>query len=465
MYRLTLWVLVVLAGIGLGFSILGILAFSPVDYIFSFTFILLVSYLTNRIFVKVFEAPTNVESVWISGLILGLIITPSRAVQEVIYMGGAAVLATALKFIIAPGRKHIFNPVAIAVLAMSFVFKGYASWWIGTGPMLPFVMLGGFLIVRKIRRWDLVLPFLAAVFLTVHLGSWGRSITSTGLIFFAAVMLTEPLTAPPTRKLRIIYGALVGLLFYRWSPEIALIIGNLFSYVVSPKYKLLLKLKKKTQLTPDTYDYVFAIDKPIKFTPGQYMEFTLDHSHPDSRGNRRYLSLASSPTERELRVGIKFGSPPSSYKRNLLVMTEGQNIAAGQLIGDFTLPKDPNKKLVFIAGGIGITPYRSMLKYLVDTNQKRNIVVLYSAKNKLEFVYRDVLAEAENKLGVRIIYIDTETQGHMDQARLMGVIPDYRERTFYISGSHRVVTAFEDVLRQLKIPRRQIITDYFPGFA
>ena len=465
MYRLVLWFLAILAGVGLIFSIFGVLKFDPIDYIFSFTFILMVSYLTNLLFAKIFKAPTNVESVWISGLILGLVISPSRTVQEVIFMGWAAILTMALKFIVAPGKKHIFNPAAIAVAVTAVAIKGYASWWVGTTSMLPFVAIGGFLIVRKIRRWDLVLPFLTATLLTVHLGSWGRLVTSTGLIFFAAIMITEPLTAPPTRKLRIIYGALVGLLFYRWSPEIALIIGNLFAYAVSPKYKLLLKLKEKIQLTPDTFDFVFALDTSIKYTPGQYMEFTLDHSHPDARGNRRYLSLASSPTEQELRVGIKFGNPPSSYKRTLLTMTEGQKITAGQLIGDFTLPKDVNKKLVFIAGGIGITPYRSMLKYLVDTNQKRDIVVLYSAKNQSEFVYKDVLAEAENKLGIRTIYVDTEMQRHMDQAGLARGIPDYMERTFYISGSHGVVTAFEDVLKQLKISKRQIVTDYFPGFA
>lgn len=459
MYRLVLWILVILAGVGLTFSI------DPVNYLFSFTFILLVSYLTNLVFAKAFKAPTNVESVWISGLILGLIIAPPKTLSEVIFIGWAAVLAMALKFIIVLRKKHIFNPVAISVVITAFVIKGYANWWVGTTSMLPFVIIGGFLIVRKIRRWDLVLSFLITALLTVAFRNWGRVITSTGLIFFATIMLTEPLTTPPTRKLRMIYGAIVGVMFYIWSPEMALIAGNLFAYAVSPKYKLLLKLKEKIQLTPDTFDFVFALDAPIKYTPGQYMEFTLDHPHPDSRGNRRYLSLSSSPTEQELHVGIKFGSPPSSYKKSLLTMTEGQKIAAGQLIGDFTLPKDQNKKLVLIAGGIGITPYRSMLKYLVDTNQKRDIVVLYSAKNKLEFVYKDVLTEAENKLGIRIIYVDTEVQGHMDRARLAGEIPDYRERTFYISGSHGVVTAFEEVLKQLKISKRQVVTDYFPGFA
>ena len=183
--------------------------------------------------------------------------------------------------------------------------------------MLPIVAIGGFLVVRKIKRWDLVLVFWRhLLFLSDR--QVGRTIIDTPLIFFAEIMITEPLTTPPTRNLRIIYGALVGFLFapqihlgsIYTTPEIALIIGNIFSYIVSPKYKLILTLKEKIRLSPDIYDFIFTPDSQINFTPGQYMEWTFAHPKPDDRGNRRYLSLASSPTEREINIGIKIGSPP-----------------------------------------------------------------------------------------------------------------------------------------------------------
>jgi ferredoxin-NADP reductase len=473
MYRLVLWFLIILAGVGLLYSLFGVLPYDPINYIFSFTFILVAAYVTNWVFAKAFEAPTNVESIWISALILGLIITPPKTLHDVIFVGWAAILAMAGKFIFAINKKHIFNPVALATSITAFAINGSPSWWVGSISLLPVVAIGGFLIVKKLRRWDLVLAFLAAALLFIGPARWGRILTDSPLVFFASIMMTEPLTTPPTRWLRIIYGAMVGILFAPQvhigpiftTPELALIVGNVFAYIVSPKYKVLLRLKQRIHLTPDTFDFVFAVDKPIRFTPGQYMEFTFDHPNPDSRGNRRYLSLANSPTESEIRLGIKFGNPPSSYKRNLLTMTSSQKIAAGQLIGDFTLPKDPNKKLVFIAGGIGITPFRSMLKYLVDTNQKRDIVVLYSVSKANEFVYKDVLTQAQNRLGIKTIYVETASQGHMEATRIAKEIPDYRERTFYISGSHGVVTAFEEVLKNLEVPRTQIITDYFPGFA
>lgn len=465
MYRLVLYFLIVLAGVGLIYSVTGVLPFDPINYIFSFTLILVVSWIVNLLFAKVFEAPVNIESFWISALILGLIITPPKNLTQVVFIFWAAVLAMSLKFILAIGKKHIFNPVAISVALTAFAINGTASWWVGTVSMLPIVAIGGFLIVRKIKRWDLVLSFLIFAMLTVKFANWGRSLKDTGLIFFASIMITEPLTTPPTRVLRIIYGTLIGLLFYIWTPEIALIIGNIFAYIVSPKYKLILRLKQKIRLSHDVYDFVFATDRPIKFTPGQYMEWTYEHPNADDRGNRRYLSLASSPTEADIRVGVKFENPPSSYKRNLFEMNASQKIVASQLIGDFTLPKDPAKKLVFIAGGIGITPFRSMIKYLIDKVERRDITLFYVAKNADDFVYKDVLRQAQDKLGIRTFYIASSTEGHLDAAGIARVVPDYRARTYYLSGSHTMVISFEEALRNLGIPKSQIVTDYFPGFA
>lgn len=389
MYRLVLYFLIILAIVAGIYTIFGILPYSFIELLFSFTFLLVVSYIANKVFAYIYEAPTNVESVYISALILGLIISPAKSFSEVIFLGWAATLTMASKYIFAIGKKHIFNPVAIAVFLTATFINGSATWWIGNPSMLPIVAIGSFLIIRKIKRWDLVLSFLvAAISVTILAGLlkssdiWTlltRSVLDLPLIFFAGIMLTEPLTTPPRRNLRIWYGIIVGFLVTPQihfgpiftTPEMALVVGNIFSYLVSPKYKLILTLKEKIRQSHDVYDFIFTPDKPIKFTPGQYMEWTLEHPKTDDRGNRRYLSLASSPTEKDIRIGVKFADPPSSYKRNLFNFGPHQKIVASQLIGDFVMPEDPNRKLVFVAGGIGITPFRSMIKYLIDMNQKK----------------------------------------------------------------------------------------------
>ena len=109
-----------------------------------------------------------------------------------------------------------------------------------------------------------------------------------------------------------------------------------------------------------------------------------------------------------MHVGVRFYEPGSSFKQAMLKMNGKTKIVAAQIAGDFTLPQDPEQKLVFIAGGIGITPFRSMLKYLIDTNQRRSITLIYGAKKPADFVYRDVLKEAQRNLGIKIVLVAQE---------------------------------------------------------
>src|SRR5690606_33578640 len=156
-------------------------------------------------------------------------------------------------------------------------------------------------------------------------------------------------------------------------------------YIVSPKYKLLLTLKEKVQLAPSIYEFIFSKNIAFTFTPGQYLEWTLPEKSADGRGNRRYFTIASSPTEEDVRLGVKMAAERSSkFKTTLVDMKEGDSLVAGQLSGDFVLPKDKNKKLVFIAGGIGVTPFRSMIQYLLTNREKRDIVLFYACSNAEE---------------------------------------------------------------------------------
>src|SRR5450830_1659493 len=293
------------------------------------------------------------------------------------------------------------------------------------------------------------------------------------MLFFAFIMLTEPMTLPPTRMLRIAYGLIAGFLFVPqihigslyFTPELALILGNVFTYLVSPDKKLILKLDKIINLTPDTYDFVFTPDQKMNFKPGQYMELTLNHPSQDSRGIRRYLTIASSPTEKQFRFGVKFYNKASSFKKTLIQMKQDQEIVASQLAGDFTLPRDKNKKLVFIAGGIGITPFRSMIKYLLDTNEKRSIVLFYLNKTRDDFAYKDIFDKAKQELGIKVFYSIVDIPSASYYRAITERVPDYQERFFYISGPPSMVAAFETNLKKIGVKKSHIKTDYFPGFA
>jgi ferredoxin-NADP reductase len=477
-------------------SIFNVLSYNPFLLILGTSFIIGIAVFANIILANFFEAQTNLESVYISALILALLITPPKSLTDMAFISlafWATLFTMASKFIFTINKKHIWNPVAIALVITALVFNLPASWWVGTASMAPFVLVVGILIVRKTLRSDIVLAFLATAFVVIISSHFTdansifittkKIILDTPLLFFSFIMLTEPLTMPPTNSLRISYGAIVGFLFAPFlhvgpiysTPEIALALGNIFSYLVSPKDKLFLKLKDKKQITENIYDFIFEKKEPLKFQPGQYLEWTLGHQSADSRGNRRYFTIASSPTEKDIIIGVKFYDTGSSFKKAMLSLKQNDTIVASQLSGEFILPKDKTKKLVFIAGGIGITPFRSMLKYLIDTNENRDVVLIYSNRNSSDIAYKDILQEAEARLGTKIIYVITKEDkvsdslntyyGHITKDMISKYIPDFHERFFYISGTHEMVTSSEKTLIESGLNKTQILIDFFPGFV
>ncbi len=492
MYRLLLYYLLALLGIALAFSATGKLQLNFLALSFSAGYLTLICLATNYIFARVFETPVNFESSYITALILALIVNPMKVPHDIVFLTAVAGLAISSKYILAIRKKHIFNPAAIAVALTALGPGQSASWWIGSITMLPFVIIGGVLIVRKIRRTPMVLTFFAtaltstafAALLNHHavLDNLQKAVFHSSLFFLAFVMLTEPLTSPETRDKQMWYSGLVGVLFppqvhilsLYSTPELALVAGNIFSYIVSPKVKIMPKLEEKIMLSPDVIDFVFDPGQKFNYKPGQYMEWTLPNEHADSRGNRRYFTLASSPTEDNVRVGVKFYPDGSTYKQRMLDMDEDTPIAAGQVGGDFTLPKDSQTRLVFIAGGIGVTPYRSMLKYLVDINENRDVTLLYSEKTPDAFVYTDVFKQAQEKIDARIVYTVT---GHKHDADWHGKtgsistqmikqeVPDFEDCLYFISGPHQMVVAMRDILKDLGIHQAQIKTDYFTGYT
>lgn len=502
MYRLVFYVLSSFFVCAMILSLLGLLPFTPLSLILSLLAILLISYAVNFTFSYIYKASTNVESVYITALIMFFLITPPLKggdySQFLFLVFWASIFAMGSKYILAIGRKHIFNPAAVAMVLLAFILNLSANWWIGTPAMLPFVLLGGALMARKICRLDLVLSFMISALASISFfafldGSTFSGIfhtliltlTNSAFFFFAFIMLTEPLTGPTTKWPRIAFGILVGFLFspllhigpYYSTPELALVIGNIFAYLAGPKEKLFLKLKERIKAGADTYDFIFQKDKKFNFKPGQYMEWTLSHTHSDVRGVRRYFTLASSPTEPDIRLGVKFYDRPSSFKKALLALGVGEEIIASQKSGDFVLPKNIDTELVFIAGGIGITPFRSMVQYLLDKKEKRKITLLYSNKRVSDIAYKEIFDRAEKELGIKTLYVITDElpdetiadsrtyNGFINAEVLQKEVPEYMDKIFYISGPHSMVDAFEKTLKSIGVPRKNIKTDFFPGFA
>jgi ferredoxin-NADP reductase len=260
------------------------------------------------------------------------------------------------------------------------------------------------------------------------------------------------------------------------SPELALLLGNLAAFGVSMRQRLVLTLVSKQELAKNTVEYTFSTPYKPTFLAGQYLEWTLPHADPDARGIRRYFTISSAPSEEVIRLGVRLATANgSSFKRALEALPVGGTVFASQRAGDFVLPVDTSVPMVWIAGGIGITPFISMGRELLARGERRTIVLFFANARVQDVAYREVLDRVERELGIRVVYAFSEegqqmqgkdvVHGFLTKEVLMHYAPMCAQSTVYISGPSGMVAAYKALAQQVGVSRLRIKTDYFPGFA
>lgn len=489
-FRLVLYVLRFILVWSVGLAFFDLLPFTWYEISLSALLLVCVCWSASYLFARQLNISRNFESDFITALILTFILNPADSLRDFAILAAVGFIAMASKYVLVLGRRHIFNPAAFGALSAGLFFDYYPSWWIGTTVLTPIVLIGGLLILRKMKRFIMSGLFLIIYILvlaariysddsidTLWHNVW-LALTATPLLFFSIVMLTEPMTSPYSLQKYIPYVLLVGILYsvheLRLAPEEALLIGNILAYLMAPDRRHRLMFKERKKEAKGIYSFLFKPDKPVRFKPGQFLEWTIASNATDVRGNRRYFTISSSPTEEELMLTVKVPEEPSSFKKRLHDFKSGDSLLASHLAGTFTLPKNPAQKLAFIAGGIGVTPFRSIAKYMVDQGQSRNAIMLYGAKELEEFAFTPLFDKAE-ALGFKTFRTITDLKepppnwtgyvGTVDKKLIKKAIPDYKERVFYLSGPYGFVQSVLQQLLSLGISRRQIKLDYFPGYG
>lgn len=486
MYRLVSFALTALWVVSIIFAFGGLVASSPVALIVSGITAIIVSYGANRVFGYLFGVRPHGESAYISALIIFFIFTPILDGRSLFTLAMICGFAMASKYLLVWRGRHIANPVAIAAVIASLTGIDYASWWIGTPFMLPFVAVFAVLILYKTRRLVFGSIFLGLAVVTTIVtmmargATFGMSLNLLGswpLVFMVGFMLSEPLTLPPKAKQQYMLAVIVALLAtlplrfgtFSISLVLAIVIGNVFAFALSRRRHIALTLAEHRSLTPTTDEFVFSSPVPIAFEAGQYLELSLPHSS-DWRGMRRSFSMTSAPGEREIRLGVKFYEPASSFKTVLRQLPIGAYVTATGTAGSFTLPRDTTVPLLFIAGGIGITPFISQLQHLKKQQVQRDVILIYSVTSPAELAYRDILEAA----GVRVLVVTKADElvlpagwYHINDSSISPEIlaklaPQLSGRRAYISGPPAMIRAYKHLLHGIGV--KHITTDYFTGY-
>lgn len=488
MYRLVLTCLAGLSLVALVGSLLGAIPYAPTALVLSIVVAVVASYASNHVISALFGVVPHSESSLITGLLLFFIFPPSTQLLSVLGLALAALLANGSKYILAVRGRHVFNPAAAGAFLLGLTGFSYSAWWAGNPVMLPFTAVVAVLILRRTRRLQMGLVFVvvSAGIMFVRSLAGGIDVTSAAewpltsspILFFVGLMLSEPLTQPPVRWQRFAFAGVVGFLFavpmhlgsVYVAPESALLVGNGLAFLFGQRRGIELVLHGRSELTPTTSEFAFRTDHKLSFKPGQYLELTLPHKAPDSRGLRRVFSIASAPAESGLvRIGTKVPEDPSTFKQALDRLPEGSVVSATSIAGDFLLPHRTSTPLLLVAGGIGITPFASQLAEL-PVDHGRDIVVVYSVADADEVSY----AEALKRSGARVVLVSraempplpehwTTVRGsRVDLDLLREQVPDIARRHVMVSGPPAMVDGVGSAARSLHAAK--VRTDYFSGY-
>jgi ferredoxin-NADP reductase len=209
----------------------------------------------------------------------------------------------------------------------------------------------------------------------------------------------------------------------------------------------------------DIRTFFFSKPENFRYTAGQFIELYLPHRRPDERGQKHWFTLSSSPSQPLLSITTRnFGAKGSTFKKALFGLSPGDSVEISAPMGDFVLPKDKAIPLVFVAGGIGVTPFHSIVQWLHDSNEQRKIRMFYAAENEDDLIFLDLFKTYNLEL-------HTIVGEGLTAASITDDMGSVDDKLVFISGPEPMTEALVGQLKQQGFLYEQLVTDYFPGYS
>lgn len=235
-----------------------------------------------------------------------------------------------------------------------------------------------------------------------------------------------------------------------------------------------LTLLKKETVATRTQAFFFEKPENFMFKAGQYLQVRLTEDKNDSHT----FSIASAPHEDMIMCATRI-SPDSDFKRRMAELTEGEKVYIEAPGGQFTLPKEEDIPLVFLAGGIGITTIRSMVRYEEYRNTERPIALFYSNRKPEEAAFLHELESITlpqyrliaTMTGLEGSHVEGSHQewngetGYINEKMIRAYVPDVSKPLYYVVGPPRFVEAMVDLLHSLnEVPSTHVKSEDFAGY-
>ena len=220
-----------------------------------------------------------------------------------------------------------------------------------------------------------------------------------------------------------------------------------------------LTLTSKENLVDNVWAFRFKADTPILWTPGQFIRVELPHDNPDDEGTKRWFTISSTPHDGYIQITTRVTS--TSFKQALAALPIGSTInLVEQPDGDFVW-QESEKPLVFIAGGIGITPFYSMLKARGHSGQPVSATLIYNGRTD-ELPFKVEFEEASRRHPeFKVHYVIGE---QLTTEKLTELVPNISSSQVYISGAESMVEALGKQLEENGLANDNLHQDFFPHY-
>jgi ferredoxin-NADP reductase len=233
------------------------------------------------------------------------------------------------------------------------------------------------------------------------------------------------------------------------------------------------QIAEKHEVATGTLFVVFDLmGGRVDFHAGQYFWITLlDPPYDDEKGPRRHISVATSPNDHG-RLGLCTRIRDTAFKRSLAELPVGTEVDVEPPKGEYGLPPDTGRPVVFLAGGIGITVFRSMLLAITEDGLPYDVTLVYSNRDRASTAFFDEFRELERAHpNVRVVFTMTDDPEWDGERRMIGdellrdvLAGDLGSYNYLVAGPPPMVEGVEQVLSGLGVPAENISADRFSGY-
>jgi ferredoxin-NADP reductase len=232
------------------------------------------------------------------------------------------------------------------------------------------------------------------------------------------------------------------------------------------------RVKETREVAKGTRLVIFDLQgQEVEYVPGQYFWVELpNRGHDDDKGLRRHISIVTSPTEPGV-LGLCTRIRDTAFKQTLAELEVGDEVMVEEPKGDYHLPEDTNRTYVFLAGGIGITVFRSMLRWIADTGAPYRVTLVYSNRDRESSAFLDELQELERTIpDFRVVLTMTDDDGWDGESRRIDAeflrehLGDLGSHTYLVAGPPGMVEGVAEQLTEAGVPEEQILASRFSGY-